>query len=421
MSGRELEPLAFRVKPLPEECFESWLRRLAERHDTTPKALFRHLGIDAALADSDLASSSAGSPEPRRAMIERLAWATTVPEDAIFGTSVGCQKGDLLPLALRSIGCAQCWGEWLASGEPWRIERSWILRVTARCETHALLLTDLRGIMDLGRGNAARLLLEENVDRTRTQMARFTFVKTRLDWNGTIARAHVRGTPPSPWAVSARYWSALIGNCFHYAPARHLLLAALHSTDGREAGQLERIFSFKTRPRRSAPISRLRGRSGPKLSDLAKAIARIGRRQLGRKRRELGKISKQLERAERNYTFVHWQHVWRRCRATLVHEVSLRRAEMAGGEISEETWLRGFQEALVYLKDSGMADGADPVARCDGDPWDDCREDVDLLQARLATRFAAPDFRILLHLPGLRFGFDALEESSVTRRSGPRR
>ena len=55
MSGREIEPLAFRVRPLPEECFESWLRRLAARHETTPKALFRHLGIDAALADRDLA------------------------------------------------------------------------------------------------------------------------------------------------------------------------------------------------------------------------------------------------------------------------------------------------------------------------------------------------------------------------------
>ena len=58
MSGREIEPLAFRVRPLPEECFESWLRRLAARHETTPKALFRHLGIDAALADRDLAVSA---------------------------------------------------------------------------------------------------------------------------------------------------------------------------------------------------------------------------------------------------------------------------------------------------------------------------------------------------------------------------
>src|SRR3546814_16228943 len=92
MSGRENEPLAFRVRPLPEECFESWLRRLAARHETTPKALFRHLGIDAALADRDLAVSPvpatsrasawlaapapavAGVPARRQVMVERLEW-----------------------------------------------------------------------------------------------------------------------------------------------------------------------------------------------------------------------------------------------------------------------------------------------------------------------------------------------------------
>src|SRR3546814_4788353 len=42
MSGREIEPLAFRVRPLPEECFESWLRRLAARHETTPKRSEEH-------------------------------------------------------------------------------------------------------------------------------------------------------------------------------------------------------------------------------------------------------------------------------------------------------------------------------------------------------------------------------------------
>ncbi len=59
MSGREIEPLAFRVRPLPEECFESWLRRLAARHETTPKALFRHLGIDAALLPATIEDQQA--------------------------------------------------------------------------------------------------------------------------------------------------------------------------------------------------------------------------------------------------------------------------------------------------------------------------------------------------------------------------
>src|SRR3546814_5423956 len=106
MSGREIEPLAFRVRPLPEDCFESWLRRLAARHETTPKALFRHLGIAAALADRDLAVSPvpatslvpatsraspwlaapapavAGVPDRRTVMVERLAWPTSTAAKA---------------------------------------------------------------------------------------------------------------------------------------------------------------------------------------------------------------------------------------------------------------------------------------------------------------------------------------------------
>jgi hypothetical protein len=95
MRAREREPLAFRVKPLPAECFESWLRRVAERHETTRKALFYHLGIEGALADADLASSAACAPERRIAMVGRLAWATAVPEKAIMRTFVGCARADL--------------------------------------------------------------------------------------------------------------------------------------------------------------------------------------------------------------------------------------------------------------------------------------------------------------------------------------
>ena len=90
MSGREREPLAYRVKPLPAECFESWLRRVADRHETTRKALFGHLGLETALADHDLASSADFAPERRIAIVGRLAWATAVPEKAIMRTFVGC-------------------------------------------------------------------------------------------------------------------------------------------------------------------------------------------------------------------------------------------------------------------------------------------------------------------------------------------
>jgi len=399
MSVQEIEPLAFRVKPLPEECFESWLRRLAERHDTSPKALFHHLGIDAALAGRDLASSAAGRPDQRQVMVERLAWATMVPEQVVVGTFVGCGKADLLPRALRSIGCPQCWRDWLAAGEPWRIERRWILRVATCCQTHALLLTDLRGIMGLGRVSAARRLLEERVERTRADMARFTFVKTRLAWSWIISREHVRGASDRNQGVSPRYRATLVRNRFHYAPARHLLLAAVHSKEGLAAGQLEQIFRFATRPARVASPIKVRRGVEPKLSDLTKTIARIGLQQLERKRRMLDAVGQQLERAKRNYAFVYAQTMVRKSRMALARDVRLRRAAgSAGAETLTQICLRGFQEALSYLKESGTADDAVLVGHCGGDPWAGCRDDVNLLRAQLSERFADPLFRIPLDL-----------------------
>src|SRR5690606_17702120 len=147
----------------------------------------------------------------------------------------------LLPPALRSIGCAQCWLDWLVSGAPWRIERSWILRVTTFCDRHALLLTDLAGIMGVGRTQAAERALAARVARTRAQMALFAFVKTRVLWNGMIAREQIRGGRSGVRLGSERYCSALVGNRFHYAPVRHLLLAALHTSDGLKAGRWEEI------------------------------------------------------------------------------------------------------------------------------------------------------------------------------------
>lgn len=396
----EREPLAFRVKPLPEECFESWLRRLAERHETTRKALFRYLGIETVLADYDLASSADCEPERSIAMVGRLAWATTVPEKAIFRTFVGCRRADLLPPALRSIGCAQCWLEWLASGAPWRIERGWILRVAARCERHELLLTDLRRIMDFGRTGAAQRLLEEIVDRTREQMAQFSFVKTRLAWNLGISRAHIRGNHLSSWAYSPRYLAALVGNRFHFTPARHLLLAALHSKDVSEAERLERIFHFEARPAHNSSM-RAPGGAIPKLSDLAATITSIGRRQLGHKRLLLDATCRQMEHAWRHYPAVHAGHLLRVQRAALVREVRSRRAaEVAGALTTPLTCLRGLQDAVFYLQQCGMADDAVATAYTDTVSFEDCLDDVRVLQRRLAERFADPQFGYLLGLTG---------------------
>lgn len=412
MSGTEIEPLAYRVKPMPEECFESWLRRLATRHETTGKALFRHLDIESVLADRDLASTTDGDPEQRKAMVERLAWAAAVPGKAVLRTFVGCPRGDLLPPALRSIGCAQCWLEWLGNGAPWRIERAWILRVALRCEHHELLLTDLRDVMALGRSMAARRLLEESVDRTREQMARFAWVRTRLAWNLLISRAHLRGSQPSLHAFSRRYVAGLIGNRFHFAPTRHLLLAALHSRNVDEAERMDRMFRFDTKPA-YGPARRVPRGTVPGVADLAIAIAAVGKRQIDRKHCLLEAATQKLDHAWRNYPSAHAMCLLRFQRAELASEVRRRyAAELIGAAKSPLTCLRGFQDALFFLKQCGMADGVVPPATGRPDPWEDCLGDPRLLRKRLSRRFADPAFRTVLDLPGHSFDGDVFERAS---------
>ena len=225
-------------------------------------------------------------------------------------------------------------------------------------------------------------------------MARFTFVKTRLAWNLVISRAHIRGNRLNSRAFSARY------------------LAALHSNDVAEAEQMERIFRFEAQPVRALPKRRPHG-AVPKLSDLAEAIGDLGERQLGRKRAQLEAAWQNLEQARRNYPFVHSAHLRRFQRVALTREVRSRyAAEIAGAVTTPLTCLRGFQDALFYLKQCGMADDGLTTALERPDPWQDCLEDAGHLRERLGRRFAHPEFRIVLDLPGHSSGSDAFERAS---------
>jgi hypothetical protein len=75
----DLEPLAFRVRPQPGECFDSWIGRVATRHEVERIELFRHLGVDTRLARFGLARGKTGLDVQEHAdatnLVERLAWA----------------------------------------------------------------------------------------------------------------------------------------------------------------------------------------------------------------------------------------------------------------------------------------------------------------------------------------------------------
>lgn len=140
---KDLAPLAFRVLPQPEEFFDSWLDRLAQRHDTSRNDLFEFLGLEAGIARLDLASgletiASAASI----VVIERLAWAVQCKVSVVQATFVPASGMYLLPPRVRYYGCPQCWLESCQSGRPLMILREWVLRQSWHCRMHEALLVD---------------------------------------------------------------------------------------------------------------------------------------------------------------------------------------------------------------------------------------------------------------------------------------
>jgi len=401
MSRSDIEPLAYRVRPLPEECFGSWLQRLSAKHEATPRQSFAHLGIPQPWATRDLTAWGALDVAQRVQLVERLAFATGAKVARVERTFVKCRSLHLLPPALRMYGCPQCWLEWLEAGEPWRIERRWILRVTLRCKRHGLVLCDLREINLLGRTSTAKRNLQECILATRALMERMDFMPSRLLANDAIGYGQIRGALPS-LPGPARFSAALIGNRFHLSIARPVLLASLHTREGAEAVLFPKTFTFIAAPARTRTDTVRRGRP-PVLDDLVAARAALFLPSVGRAQVMLAVLGERLARAWRAYPTVFAIHDQRRRRDIL--RQALREdytAELAASGAAPVSALRGLQDALFYLKQCGMADDTvffDPAAP---DPWDDVLGNQQRLRARLAHRFAHPMFaRILGRRPHL--------------------
>jgi hypothetical protein len=398
MSRSDIEPLAYRVRPLPEECFGSWLQRLSAKHEATPRQLFAHLGIPQPWATRDLTAWGALDVAQRVQLVERLAFATGAKVARVERTFVKCRSLHLLPPALRMYGCPQCWLEWLEAGEPWRIERRWILRVTLRCKRHGLVLCDLREINLLGRTSTAKRNLQERILATRAVIERMDFMPSRLIANDAIGYGQIRGALPS-LPGPARFSAALIGNHFHLSTARPVLLASLHTREGVEAARFANAFTFNAAPKRTGADT-MRPEKSPVLDDLVAARAALFLPSVGRAQVMLAVLGERLARAWRAYPTVFAIHDQRRRRDIL--RQALREdytAELAASGAAPVSALRGLQDALFYLKQCGMADDKvvfDPAAP---DPWDDVLGDQQRLRARLADRFALPMFARILGLP----------------------
>lgn len=247
-AGEEPEPLAFRVRPRPDEAFDSWMDRLTVRHEVTRAELFRHLGCDPRLAARDLARGPNGMARDDwfalSFLVGRLAWAVGTSEKAIEATFVPAPEAALLPPALRIFACPACWQQSLSVGEPLTIARDWILRASWLCLRHHLPLAPIRGLVaDRGPRAVARILeaqvkaMQRLLGRLPPKAVMFAFNRSSINHLlGKRAGGLRRG--------ESGYRVRFLSNRFHLSRARIALLAAAHSERTRSADRFEALVSL---------------------------------------------------------------------------------------------------------------------------------------------------------------------------------
>lgn len=246
--GLEPEPLAFRVRPLADECFDSWIDRMIRVHETTRAALFRHVGIEPALAGYDLARGAQGLDVAWHSafanLVERLAWAVQCESGRISATFLACEATDVLPRRLRRYACARCWYEAGRAGKPMIVHREWILRASWRCQKHELPLSDMASLLTDGAGMPSQSDLGLAIiaaERRRwayqvrpgaipQNAAELAYLVGSSDWHGL--------RPPNK-----RYHARFAANQFHFSADRIALLALAHGNRHALARRFERLVA----------------------------------------------------------------------------------------------------------------------------------------------------------------------------------
>lgn len=248
--GLEPEPLAFRVRPLGDECFDSWIDRLTRAHETTRAALFRHVGIEPALAGLDLARGARGLDVVWHSafanLVERLGWAVQCEISRVSATFLVCEANDVLPRRLRRYACARCWYEAGRAGKPMIVHREWILRASWRCQKHELPLSDMASLLTDGAGMPSQSDLGLAIiaaERRRwayqvrpgaipQNAAELAYLVGSSDWHGL--------GPPNK-----RYHARFAANQFHFSADRIGLLALAHGNRQALAGRFERLVAAR--------------------------------------------------------------------------------------------------------------------------------------------------------------------------------
>lgn len=297
MIDPDLEPLAFRVRPQPGECFDSWIGRVAARHEVNRIELFRHLGIETRLARFDLVRGRFGLDGQKHAdsknLVDRLAWVLHIDGASIEATFVSASADMVLPPACRQYGCPQCWHEWLAAEQPLAILREWIFRVSWHCAHHRVLLTDLGPVLKIV-GPAGRLRWLADEARRGSQLFFANDYKADLLTLNQRAQAHLQGAMTRAHTTAVRtYLAEFGGNQFHVARSRTFLLACAHSYDRHVPRDFARIFPGLKCPG-TAPLPVPADGKPAMLNSLVSAIVTVNRHRLRGKVRKLNAITRRL-------------------------------------------------------------------------------------------------------------------------------
>lgn len=249
MTGREhkrdAEPLALRVRPQAEECFDSWIARMALAHDTTRVALFQHLGIDVSLASLDLARGTSGVALEHfyavSQMVGQLAWAVQTEPEHIESSFLAVDGAALLPRRSRHYACARCWQEALRDGRPRIIRKEWILRMSWRCRLHDLPLskvpvpggaTDQDDLSWLGGAIAGAESLRWGLGYRGAMIERNEVCLEKLIRQ---SRRRLKGR-------NQDYLDRFQANVYHFARDRIAMLALAHSHAGRSVWGFEQLI-----------------------------------------------------------------------------------------------------------------------------------------------------------------------------------
>lgn len=244
----EPQPLAFRVRPQTDECFDSWIDRVAAAHETTRPELFRHLGLETKLASMDLARGTCGLANEQYfavyQMIGQLAWAVQIEPQQVEGTFLNVEASAVLPRRQRRYVCPRCWQQAWQDGRAPIICKEWILRMSWRCQVHDLPLCRLPVAEGAMSTQAVGSWLSSALARAERLRWGLELRPRLVEWNAEGVDRLVRASRKRFKGEKQAYLDRFQANLFHFACDRIAMLALAHSRLGKATCGFERLVSL---------------------------------------------------------------------------------------------------------------------------------------------------------------------------------